>query len=59
VGDLFQSSVGFVDKDGKQIRYTDYYSNTIHGLRQYVPPPAGLTPADGGQRTVGEVHLAN
>ena len=59
VGDLFQSSVGFVDKDGNQIRYTDYYSNTIHGLRQYVPPPAGLTPADGGQRTVGEVHLAN
>lgn len=36
---LFQSSVGFVDANGGSIRYTDYYSNAIHGLRQYEPPP--------------------
>ncbi len=37
--ELFQSSVGFVDAKGGSIRYTDYYSNAIHGLRQYEPPP--------------------
>ena len=36
---LFQSSVGFVNADGNSIRYTDYYSNAVHGLRQYEPPP--------------------
>ena len=36
---LFQGSVGFVDAKGNGIRYTDYYSNAIHGLRQYEPPP--------------------
>ena len=35
---LFQASVGFVDADGNSLRYTDYYSNAIHGLRQYEPP---------------------
>jgi hypothetical protein len=35
---LFQSSVGFVDAKGGSIRYTDYYSNAIHGLRQQQPP---------------------
>jgi hypothetical protein len=35
---LFQSSVGFVDAKGGSIRYTDYYSNAIHGLRQDPPP---------------------
>jgi len=37
---LFQSSVGFVDAKGNGIRYLEYYSNAIHGLRQYEPPPA-------------------
>ena len=37
---LFQGSVGFVDAKGNGIRYTDYYSNAMHGLRQYEPPPA-------------------
>ena len=35
---LFQSSVGIVDAKGGSIRYTDYYSNAIHGLRQQEPP---------------------
>jgi hypothetical protein len=37
---LFQNSVGFVDAKGNGIRYLDYYSNAVHGLRQYDPPPA-------------------
>ena len=36
---LFQGSVGFVDANGESIRYSDYYSNAVHGLRQYEPPP--------------------
>ena len=36
---LFQASIGFVDADGNSLRYMDYYSNAIHGLRQYDPPP--------------------
>ena len=36
---LFQGSVGFVDANGNGIRYLDYYSNAIHGLRQHDPPP--------------------
>lgn len=36
---LFQSSIGFVDVDGNSLRYLDYYSNAIHGLRQQEPPP--------------------
>ena len=35
---LFQGSVGMVDAKGGSIRYTDYYSNAIHGLRQHEPP---------------------
>lgn len=40
---LFQASVGFVNADGNSLRYLDYYSNSIHGLRQYEPPPATET----------------
>lgn len=40
---LFQASVGFVNADGNSLRYLDYYSNAIHGLRQYEPPPATET----------------
>jgi hypothetical protein len=36
---LFMGSVGFVDADGNSLRYTDFYSNAVHGLRQYDPPP--------------------
>ena len=36
---IFNNSVGFVDAKGQGIRYTDYYSNAIHGLRQQDPPP--------------------
>ena len=43
---LFQGSVGMVDAKGGSIRYTDYYSNAVHGLRQQQPPPFRV---DGGQ----------
>jgi hypothetical protein len=45
---LFQASVGFVDANGNGIRYQDYYSNAVHGLRQYEPPPvrSGGPPQD-------------
>jgi hypothetical protein len=36
---LFVGSVGFVDADGNSLRYTDFYANAVHGLRQYEPPP--------------------
>jgi hypothetical protein len=36
---IFQASIGFVDDEGRSLRYTDYYSNAVHGLRQYEPPP--------------------
>jgi hypothetical protein len=36
---LFQGSVGFVDASGGSIRYTDYYNNAVHGLRENEPPP--------------------
>ena len=37
---LFQGSVGFVDEKGRGIRYLDWYSNAVHGLRQHEPPAA-------------------
>ena len=43
---LFQGSVGMVDAKGGSIRYSDYYSNAIHGLREQEPPPFRV---DGGQ----------
>jgi hypothetical protein len=36
---LFQGSVGFVNDQGQGIRYVDWYSNAVHGLRQHEPPP--------------------
>ena len=42
---LFQGSVGFVDAKGGSIRYTEYYSNAVHGLRESEPPPFRV---DGG-----------
>ena len=36
---LFTGAAGFVDADGNNLRYTDFYSNTVHGLRQHEPPP--------------------
>jgi hypothetical protein len=35
---LFINSVGFVDAKGQGIRYTEYYSPAVHGLRQQEPP---------------------
>jgi hypothetical protein len=50
---LFQASLGFVDANGNGIRYQEYYSNAVHGLRQYPPPPARLTPPDGAASPAG------
>ncbi len=35
---ILQSSIGFLDADGNSLRYRDYYSNAVHGLRQQAPP---------------------
>jgi len=46
---LFQTSMGWVDKDGKGIRYQIIYANELHGMRVYpVPPLAGGAPAGRG-----------
>ena len=48
---LFQTSMGWVDKDGNGIRYQTMYNNEFHGMRQYpVPPHAG---AAGAGRAAG------
>jgi hypothetical protein len=51
---LFQQSMGWVDKDGKDIRYQHIYSNSFHGLGVYPKPPVvgagrGAAPAPGGR----------
>jgi hypothetical protein len=43
---LFQTSMSWVDKDGKGIRYETMYNNEFHGLRQY--PVPGHTAGVGG-----------
>jgi hypothetical protein len=48
---LFQTSLGWVDKNGKGIRYQTVYSNEFHGMRQYPPPP--LVGAAGAGRAAG------
>src|SRR5262245_61730345 len=35
---LFQQSMGWVDKDGKGIRYRNVYSNSFHAMGVYPPP---------------------
>lgn len=45
---LFQQSMGWVDSDGKRIRYQSIYSNSYHGMGVYpVPPIAGAAPGEG------------
>lgn len=36
---LFQQSLGWVDKDGKSIRYSIIYSNRFHAMGVYPVPP--------------------
>ena len=36
---LFQQSLGWVDADGRGIRYQSVYSNSFHGMGIYPPPP--------------------
>jgi hypothetical protein len=56
---LFQSSLGFVDAKGNGIRYTEYYSNAVHGLRQYEPPPVRVQGAPAGAPGAGGRGGAN
>ena len=44
---LYQTSMSWVDKDGKGIRYTTMYNNEFHGMRLYPVPPH--TTGVGGQ----------
>lgn len=42
---LFQQSLGWLDKDGNRVRYTEtVYSNSYHGLGVYPRPAARVTP---------------
>lgn len=36
---LFLASISFVNPEGEHIRYQRIYSNALHGLRDYPPPP--------------------
>ncbi len=36
---LFTQAIGFVDKDGRGLRYRTIYSHEIHGLREAAVPP--------------------
>jgi hypothetical protein len=45
---LFQTSMSWVDRDGKGIRYETMYNNEFHGLRQY-PVPGHTAGVGGGQ----------
>lgn len=38
---LFQTSMGWLDKDGTAIRYQTLYANEFHGMGLYPPPPHG------------------
>jgi hypothetical protein len=54
---LFQSAMGFVDKEGRGIRYQTIYSNEFYGLKE-LPAPAragrgGGGGGRGGQRGAG------
>ena len=53
---LFQTSMGWLDKDGNAIRYQTLYANEFHGMGIYPPPPhGGGGGAGGGQVTRGRV----
>jgi hypothetical protein len=43
---IFTQSIGWLDKDGRSIRYQQMYYGEVHGLREAPVPPTGL--AGGG-----------
>lgn len=48
---LFQTSMGWVDSNGKGIRYQDMYIGAVHSMRVYpVPATAGAAPAAAAAR---------
>lgn len=51
---LFQSSVGWLDKDGNGIRYQTIYANQFYGLKEMpLPPRAGGGRGGGGAQGPG------
>lgn len=50
---LFQQSMGFVDANGKGIRYRTIYSNMIHGLGEAPAPATGGAGAPGDDGAAG------
>ena len=38
---IFTQSIGWLDKDGRSIRYLHMYYNEVHGLREAPVPPTG------------------
>jgi len=50
---LFQQSMGFVDKDGRGIRYRTMYSNEIYGLKEAPTPSYGGGGGAPGQGQAG------
>ena len=43
----FQQSLSYIDTQGKSIRYQRMYSNSVHGLGDYPPPPRFAEIPDG------------
>jgi hypothetical protein len=50
---LFQSALGFVDKDGNGVRYQTIYDNKFYGLKELPPPPRAGRGGRGGGRGGG------
>lgn len=44
---IFTQSIGWVDKDGRPVRYLQMYYNEVHGLREAPVPPTGPQGAGG------------
>jgi len=47
---LFQTSMGWVDKNGKGIRYQDMYIGAVHSMRVYPVPAVAGAPATAAAR---------
>jgi hypothetical protein len=50
---LFQTSMGWVDKDGNPIRYATMYNNEFHGMQPRLYPLPAHAGAAGGGRAAG------
>ena len=50
---IFTQSVGWLDKDGRNIRYQRMYFHEVHGLREAPVPPYGGGGGQGGGQPAG------